>query len=147
EVDGTSAGLTQPEVEKTPAAAARDGTDGVPVLEFDHVGFAYRPDEPILSDISLRVMPGETVAVVGSTGAGKSTVIKLLARLYEATGGRILIDGQDTRELPLDQLRRRMVVISQDVFLFSGTIEDNLSLGLPEMSHDRLNEAARRVGA
>lgn len=95
---------------------------------FEHVSFGYRPDEPILTDLSFRIAPGEHVALVGPTGSGKTTVIRLLCRLYEPQQGRILLDGVDIRELPTDTLRRRLGVVLQDTFLFSGTVADNLRL-------------------
>jgi ATP-binding cassette subfamily B protein len=98
---------------------------------FEHVSFAYRPDEPILTDLSFRIAPGEHVALVGPTGSGKTTVIRLLCRLYEPQQGRILLDGVDIRELPIHTLRRRLGVVLQDTFLFSGSVADNLRLDAP----------------
>ncbi len=95
---------------------------------FENVSFAYRPDEPILSDLSFRISPGENVALVGPTGSGKTTVIRLLCRLYEPQQGRILLDGVDIRQLPLASLRQTLGVVLQDTFLFSGTVADNLCL-------------------
>jgi ATP-binding cassette subfamily B protein len=98
---------------------------------FEGVCFAYRPDEPILTDLSFKISPGEHVALVGPTGSGKTTVIRLLCRLYEPQAGRILLDGVDIRELPLATLRRRLGVVLQDTFLFSGSVADNLRLDAP----------------
>lgn len=95
---------------------------------FDNVSFAYRPDDPILSDLSFQIAPGEHVALVGPTGAGKTTVIRLLCRLYEPQQGRILLDGIDIRQLPIATLRQRLGVVLQDTFLFSGNVADNLRL-------------------
>jgi ATP-binding cassette subfamily B protein len=95
---------------------------------FENVGFAYRSDDPILDGLSFRIAPGEHVAIVGPTGSGKSTVIRLLCRLYEPQAGRILLDGIDIRELPLATLRHRLGVVLQDTFLFSGNVADNLRL-------------------
>jgi ATP-binding cassette subfamily B protein len=95
---------------------------------FENVDFAYRSDEPILCDLSFRIAPGEHVALVGPTGSGKTTVIRLLCRLYEPQRGRILLDGVDIRELPIATLRRRLGVVLQDTFLFSGNVADNLRL-------------------
>jgi len=95
---------------------------------FDNVSFAYRSDDPILSNLSFRIAPGEHVALVGPTGSGKSTVIRLLCRLYEPQQGRILLDGIDIRELPIPTLRQRLGVVLQDTFLFSGNVADNLRL-------------------
>jgi ATP-binding cassette subfamily B protein len=95
---------------------------------FEAVSFAYRPDEPILEDLSFRIAAGEHVAIVGPTGSGKTTVIRLLCRLYEPQRGRILLDGVDIRELPIATLRQRLGVVLQDTFLFSGNVADNLRL-------------------
>ncbi|MEB3171124.1 MAG: ABC transporter ATP-binding protein [Synechococcaceae cyanobacterium] len=95
---------------------------------FENVCFAYRPDEPILEDLSFRIAAGEHVALVGPTGSGKTTVIRLLCRLYEPQRGRILLDGIDIRELPTATLRQRLGVVLQDTFLFSGNVADNLRL-------------------
>jgi ATP-binding cassette subfamily B protein len=95
---------------------------------FDRVCFAYRPDDPILVDLSFRVAAGEHVALVGPTGSGKTTVIRLLCRLYEPQQGRILLDGVDIRDLPIASLRERLGVVLQDTFLFSGNVADNLRL-------------------
>ena len=95
---------------------------------FENVSFAYRSDEPILEDLCFRIAAGEHVAIVGPTGSGKTTVIRLLCRLYEPQRGRILLDGVDIRELPIATLRQRLGVVLQDTFLFSGNVADNLRL-------------------
>ena len=95
---------------------------------FENVSFAYRQEEPILADLSFRIAAGEHVAIVGPTGSGKTTVIRLLCRLYEPQTGRILLDGVDIRELPIATLRQRLGVVLQDTFLFSGNVADNLRL-------------------
>src|SRR5262249_16040135 len=102
-------------------------------IEFDEVKFGYKPAEKVLDGVSFRVNPGETVAIVGSTGAGKTTIIKLLARLYEIEGGAIRMAGVDVREMAPDELRRKLIVIPQDCFLFQGTIEENLVLGAADV--------------
>ena len=112
---------------------------------FDEVNFAYRKDEPILRDLSFRIAPGEHVALVGPTGSGKTTVIRLLCRLYEPQRGRILLDGQDIRSLPLQELRRQLGVVLQDTFLFSGTVADNLRLDRP-LDDQKLQEVCRDLG-
>ena len=95
---------------------------------FENVSFAYRPDDPILRNLSFRIAPGEHVALVGPTGSGKSTIIRLLCRLYEPQHGRILLDGRDIRTIPMADLRRELGVVLQDTFLFSGNVADNLRL-------------------
>ena len=98
-------------------------------IRFEHVWFGYKPDEPVLRDLNLTIHPGEKVALVGPTGAGKSSIIRVLCRLYDVTQGRILLDGEDIRKLPQAELRQRMAVILQDGFLFAGDVKSNISLG------------------
>ena len=112
----------------TPAAV---GSRGPGEVEFESVSFAYRPDDPILHDLSFRISPGEHVAIVGPTGSGKTTIIRLLCRLYDPQRGRILLDGVDIRELPMALLRQRLGVVLQDTFLFSGSVANNVRLDCP----------------
>ena len=112
---------------------------------FENVSFAYRPDEPILRNLNFRIAAGEHVALVGPTGSGKSTVIRLLCRLYEPQEGRILLDGQDIRTLPIQELRQQLGVVLQDTFLFSGTVGDNLRLDVP-IDDRRLRGVCRDLG-
>jgi ATP-binding cassette subfamily B multidrug efflux pump len=114
---------------------------------FDHVWFAYNGSDYVLKDVSFEVHPGERVAVVGATGAGKSTIINLLLRFYDVTRGRILIDGVDIRELPLDALRRLFSLVLQDVYLFSGTIAENIRLGNVGITDADVRRAAATVHA
>ena len=112
---------------------------------FENVSFAYRPDEPILRNLNFRIAAGEHVALVGPTGSGKSTLIRLLCRLYEPQEGRILLDGRDIRSLPMQELRRQLGVVLQDTFLFSGTVGDNLRLDVP-IDDARLWSICRDLG-
>lgn len=98
---------------------------------FDHVWFGYKPDEFVLRDLNFTIRPGEKVALVGPTGAGKSSIIRLLCRLYEVNRGRVLLDGKDIRDMPQAELRQRMAVILQDGFLFAGDVKSNITLGEP----------------
>ncbi|MFP4577214.1 MAG: ABC transporter ATP-binding protein [Coleofasciculus sp.] len=98
-------------------------------IRFEHVWFAYKEDDYVLKDLNFTIRPGEKVALVGPTGAGKSSIIRLLCRLYEATKGRILVDGIDIRDLPQSELRRQMAVILQEGFLFAGDVKSNITLG------------------
>lgn len=116
-------------------------------IVFDHVDFAYDPAEPVLHDLSFEVQPGERVALVGPTGAGKTSILSILTRLYEFQSGRILIDGIDIRELDLRDLRRQVGVVLQDTFLFAGDIERNIRLGNQSIDDARLREAARLASA
>ena len=115
-------------------------------ITFDRVDFAYTPNEPVLTDFSLRIPAGQTVALVGHTGAGKSTLGKLVARFYEFQAGRILIDGRDIRSFDLTQYRRHLGVVPQLPFLFNGTIAENIRYVRPDASEADVEEAARHVG-
>jgi ATP-binding cassette subfamily B protein len=130
---------------RPPAPASLPARRGA--IEFDHVWFAYQGEDWVLRDLSLRVEPGERVALVGATGAGKTSVIKLLTRLYDVGRGRVLLDGVDVREIPQRELRRRVATVLQDVFLFSGTLAENLSLGRADVGPAEIERAARAVEA
>jgi ATP-binding cassette subfamily B protein len=112
---------------------------------FEDVSFSYRPDEPIIEKLSFRIAPGEHIALVGPTGSGKTTVIRLLCRLYEPQQGRILLDGVDIRELSITSLRQRLGVVLQDTFLFSGNVADNLRLDA-DISSDTLARLCAELG-
>ena len=132
------------EKQTTPIVAARSARGEV---VFDHVWFAYQNEDWILKDVSFRVAPGEKVALVGSTGAGKTSIIKVLTRLYEVNRGAIRLDGVDLRELPQRELRQRVAMVLQDVFLFSGTIASNIALGRDDVTPAQIERAARAVEA
>ena len=112
-------------------------------VEYRNVSFAYRPDVPALHEINLAVKPGQCVALVGPTGAGKSTLVSLLSRFYEATGGEILLDGRNVAEISLRELREQIGVVSQETFLFNGTILDNLRFGRPDATRQEIEAMAR----
>ncbi|MFZ1809196.1 MAG: ABC transporter ATP-binding protein [Cyclobacteriaceae bacterium] len=116
-------------------------------VEFEHVWFAYNEAEYVLKDINLRINPGETVALVGATGAGKSSIINLLNRFYEINRGSIKVDDNDIVDIELSSLRKGIGVVLQDVFLFSDTIRYNITLGAPEVTDDMIMHAADLVGA
>ena len=115
-------------------------------ITFDHVWFAYR-DESVLRDVSFSIKSGERVGIVGATGAGKTTLINLLLRFYDVNRGRVSVDGVDVREMPLSTLRRRFGLVSQDVYLFSGTVRDNIAMGQAGLTDDTILTAARHVHA
>ncbi|MEV0404151.1 ABC transporter ATP-binding protein [Actinoallomurus sp. NPDC050550] len=110
---------------------------------FEHVSFRYAPDTPLIEDLSLTVEPGQTVAIVGPTGAGKTTLVNLLMRFYEVTGGRITLDGVDIAEMTREDLRARTGMVLQDAWLFGGTIADNIAYGAADATHEQVVEAAR----
>ena len=138
--------LDEPVEIEVPAAAHRpDVVKGA--VQFDQVTFSYLPGEPVLADVSFRIEPGETLAVVGHTGAGKSTLANLLLRFYDVQDGSVKVDGVDVREWDLTSLRRSVAMVLQDVFLFSGTVAENIRLGERSIDSDRLRWAAREVHA
>jgi ATP-binding cassette subfamily B multidrug efflux pump len=139
-------GLLDEEVEPEPVAPHRAPSPRGEIV-FDHVWFAYRGEDWVLRDVSFRIAPGERIAIVGATGSGKTTIIKLLERLYDVQRGRVLVDGVDVREWEPRALRRRTAVVLQDVFLFNGSVADNLTLGRLDISRERLEAAARHVNA
>ncbi len=131
-------------------AHSADGNGKLPTgvsIEFRNVWFAYREEEWVLKDVSFIVAPGESVAIVGATGAGKTTIISLLSRFYDVQKGEILINGVNLRSLGLAELRRLMGIVLQDVFVFAGTIEDNIRYGSPELPRTEVESAASLVHA
>lgn len=118
-----------------------------PAIEFRDVWFAYKGEDWVLKGISLRVLPGQTVAFVGHTGAGKSTIMSLVARFYDVQQGQVLVDGRDVRDWPQSELRRRVGTVMQDVFLFAGDVLGNISLDEPGISREAAERAAVVVGA
>ncbi|CAL9431954.1 ABC transporter ATP-binding protein [Streptomyces sp. Tu 3180] len=114
---------------------------------FDSVRFAYRTGGEVLPRFDLTLPAGQTVAVVGSTGAGKSTLAKLLARFYDPTEGRVLLDGVDLRDLAGPELRRGVVMVTQEAFLFSGTVAENIAIGRPDATREEIEQAAKEIGA
>jgi ATP-binding cassette subfamily B protein len=116
-------------------------------IDFDHVRFAYRDDRVVLPDLDLHIPAGQTVALVGSTGAGKSTLAKLVSRFYDPTEGTVALDGVDLRRMHPKDLRRAIVMVTQEAYLFSGSVADNIALGKPDASMEEIVAAAKAVGA
>ncbi len=131
-----------PEPESPQIPATRKGH-----LVFANVSFAYDEGRPVLRDISFEVKPGETVAVVGATGAGKTTLVNLIERFYDPDSGVVFLDGIDIRQWPLSELHRNISICMQDVFIFAGNVADNISLGRKRISDDALEQAARKANA
>jgi ATP-binding cassette subfamily B protein len=132
---------TEPKIEDGPESLEVEAVRGQ--VRFDGVSFAYRPGHPVLSGIDLDIAAGQSTALVGATGSGKTTVLKLLMRFYDVDSGRILLDGRDLRDLALEDLRSAIALVSQDVFLFQGTVRENLIYGCPGASFGEVEAAAR----
>ena len=133
----------EPEIVDRPGAVEAPHLKGD--IRFDGVTFGYDPARPVLNDVSLSVSAGETIAFVGPSGAGKTTLLSLLPRFYEVTQGRITVDGHDIRDLTLASLRRQIGIVQQDVFLFAGTLRDNIAYGRLDATDAEILEAARRA--
>jgi len=135
---------TEPSVPEKPAAVDLPPPRGE--IELDDVTFGYAADAPVLHHVDLHIEPGETFALVGPTGAGKSTIAKLVTRFYDPDAGRVLIDGHDLRDVTLESLRRQLGVVPQEPFLFHGTIRDNVAFARPDAPDDEVLDACRAVG-
>jgi ATP-binding cassette subfamily B protein len=135
---------TTPSVDELPDAAVLPTIEGR--ITFDDVSFGYLPNEPVLEHVNLEIAPGESVAFVGPTGAGKSTMAKLANRFYDPTSGRVLVDGIDVRTVTLHSLRSQLGVVPQEAFLFAGSIRTNLSFGRPGTTDEEIDEAVDVVG-
>ena len=130
-----------PEITDRPDARELEMTDAG--VSFEHVSFGYDPDRPILHDVSFRIDPGQKVAVVGPSGAGKSTLARLLFRFYDVSGGRILVNGQDVRDVTQDSLRPTIGIVPQDTVLFNESLHYNLAYARPGASQTEIEQAAR----
>ncbi|WP_269859283.1 ABC transporter ATP-binding protein [Streptomyces sp. RPT161] len=137
---------TEPRIKEAPGAHALPA-DADASVEFDNVTFGYDPERPVLKDFSLRIEPGETVAVVGASGSGKSTVSLLLPRFYDVTGGAVRVGGTDVRELTFDSLRAAIGLVPEDSFLFSDSIRANILYGHPDATEEQLLAATRAAQA
>jgi ATP-binding cassette subfamily B protein len=135
---------TEPSTPQAPDAVELPPIRGE--IVFEDVSFGYDPSNPVIHDVSVEIHPGETVAFVGATGAGKSTMAKLVTRFYDPTAGRVLIDGHDLRSVTIGSLRKQLGVVPQEPFLFAGTIRDNISFAAPDATDDEVWAAIRAVG-
>jgi len=135
---------TKPEIVDAPEAIEFSHVKGE--IVFNHVTFGYNPARPVLEDIDIHVEPGKTLALVGPTGAGKSTIVKLLSRFYEPQKGTITVDDHNIREVTLNSLHKQMGVVLQEPFLFSGTIMENIKYGKFDASDDEVEQVAKTVG-
>ena len=134
---------TEPDIED--AEDARELTNVKGDVNYDHVTFRYNDDEPVLSDISFSIPAGRSIALVGPSGGGKTTICSLLPRFYELTGGKITIDGEDIKEFTLQSLRKNIGIVQQDVYLFCGTVRENIAYGKPDASDEEIVEAAKNA--
>jgi ATP-binding cassette, subfamily B, bacterial len=134
----------QPSVPEDPDAVELPPIEGE--IIFDHVTFGYDPENPVIMDVNVRIAAGETVAFVGQTGAGKSTMAKLATRFYDPTSGRVLIDGYDIKKVKVDSLRSQLGVVPQEPFLFAGSLRYNIAFACPDVSDEEVWEAIRAVG-
>jgi ATP-binding cassette subfamily B protein len=148
-LEKVSALLEEPEHVAEPSSPVdlSERGPGLGEVVFDHVSFGYTPEQPLIADLSLMIPAGQTVAVVGQTGAGKSTLAKLISRFYDVTAGSVRLDGVDLREMSDADLRRRVVMVTQEAYLFSGSVADNIALGKPGATREEVMAAARAVGA
>ncbi|MFJ8468599.1 ABC transporter ATP-binding protein [Streptomyces swartbergensis] len=136
-----------PEPSRPRQLPALEGEQPGREVVFDGVSFGYRTGGEVLPRFDLTIPAGQTVAVVGSTGAGKSTLAKLLARFYDPSDGRVLLDGVDLRDLAFPELRRGVVMVTQEAFLFSGTVAENIAIGRPDATREEIERAAKEIGA
>lgn len=134
---------TEPDIED--AEDARELTNVKGDVNYDHVTFRYNDDEPVLSDVSFSIPAGRSIALVGPSGGGKTTICSLLPRFYELTGGKITIDGKDIKEFTLQSLRKNIGIVQQDVYLFCGTVRENIAYGKPDASDEEIIEAAKNA--
>ncbi|MBR7103850.1 MAG: ABC transporter ATP-binding protein [Lentisphaeria bacterium] len=134
---------TLPDIADTPGAADLEKPAGI--VRYEQVSFSYNGQQPVLENVDLELSPGKTVALVGESGGGKSTICSLLPRFYDPVAGRVTIDGKDIRDYTLDSLRRHIGIVQQDVYLFSGTIRENIAYGRPDAAFEEIVEAAKKA--
>jgi ATP-binding cassette subfamily B protein len=136
---------TTPEIVESPNPVRLEEVRGE--ITFDHVNFHYSPNRPILKDVSFTIKKGDHVGLVGHTGSGKSTIANLITRMYDVVGGSITIDGVDVKELEMNSLRRNVAIVSQEVYIFRGTVMDNIRYGKPDATRAEVVAAAKAANA
>ncbi len=134
---------TEPEIVDAPDADVLQDVKGV--IDYENVSFAYQEEETVLNDINIHIDAGKSIALVGPSGGGKTTICSLLPRFYDVTGGAVRIDGQDVRNLTLNSLRKAIGIVQQDVYLFTGTIQENIAYGRPNATIDEIMDAAKKA--
>lgn len=134
---------TEPEIVDAPDADVLQDVKGV--IDYENVSFAYQEEETVLNDINIHIDAGKNIALVGPSGGGKTTICSLLPRFYDVTGGAVRIDGQDVRNLTLNSLRKAIGIVQQDVYLFTGTIQENIAYGRPNATIDEIMDAAKKA--
>lgn len=132
-----------PEIQDSKNAKDLENVSGN--IDFDHVSFQYNENEKVIDDVNLHIKAGEKIALVGPSGSGKTTLCSLLSRFYDVTNGSICIDGQNIKDVTLKSLRSNIGLVQQDVYLFTGTIEQNIAYGRPGASHADIVEAAKKA--
>mgnify|MGYP002687977851 FL=1 len=132
-----------PEIQDSKNAKDLENVSGN--IDFDHVSFQYTENEKVIDDVNLHIKAGEKIALVGPSGSGKTTLCSLLSRFYDVTNGSIRIDGQNIKDVTLKSLRSNIGLVQQDVYLFTGTIEQNIAYGRPDASHKDIVEAAKKA--
>ena len=146
EVLSTISDIKDPEVHQT-FATATSSTTQLGAVKFDHVQFGYDPTQPVLTNFNLEILAGESIAIVGATGSGKSTVARLLLRFYDTNNGHVFIDGVDIRKIKLRELRQQIGVVFEDTVLFNDTVTNNISFAEPDAAQEDLERAAKLAGA
>ncbi len=146
EVLSTISDIKDPEVHQT-FATATSSTTQLGAVKFDHVQFGYDPTQPVLTNFNLEILAGESIAIVGATGSGKSTVARLLLRFYDTNNGHVFIDGVDIRKIKLSELRQQIGVVFEDTVLFNDTVTNNISFAEPDAAQEDLERAAKLAGA
>ena len=146
EVLSTISDIKDPEVHQT-FATATSSTTQLGAVKFDHVQFGYDPTQPVLTNFNLEILAGESIAIVGATGSGKSTVARLLLRFYDTNNGHVFIDGVDIRKIKLSELRQQIGVVFEDTVLFNDTVTNNISFAKPDAAQEDLERAAKLAGA